>query len=95
MAKKESGIILLAIVIATAIIVVLLLFQGGLTGAAVAEGKKGKRISLEDLGWLQVAAHDLVKVNRNTGINGENGKDRKSTRLNSSHSAKSRMPSSA
>ncbi|HYF12860.1 MAG TPA: hypothetical protein VD928_00980 [Candidatus Paceibacterota bacterium] len=34
----------------------------------------GQRVTLAQLGWLQLVAHDLFNVNRTTGIDAENGK---------------------
>ena len=60
-----------------------------------AEGSKG---SLFRNGWLQCFSY-LEMGGSNVflclGTEGSNGSDRKSTRLNSSHVKRSRMPSSA
>ena len=48
-----------------------------------------------DLKTYNMSTHDLSTVVRNTQAYRDWETDRKSTRLNSSHSAKSRMPSSA
>ena len=56
--------------------------------------EKTKKIINKALGTLEV--DDLISNNSDGGYRDwETATDRKSTRLNSSHSAKSRMPSSA
>ena len=46
-------------------------------------------------GWTESSYYDKQKDTLNTALYRDWETDRKSTRLNSSHSAKSRMPSSA
>jgi len=57
-------------------------FIARLDGTITSEPPAPKQISLRDIGILQIATHDLVDVDRATGINREDGKLNLSTLFN-------------
>ena len=70
-----------------------------LSKIAIKKDDNKSRVDLIDADWLigigNVLKHGAIKYSDNNWRNGFKFRDRKSTRLNSSHIQKSRMPSSA
>ena len=63
-------------------------------GISVLSWREDQRISQAKL-LLSTTRMPIATVGRNVGFDDQRSQDRKSTRLNSSHSSPSRMPSSA